>query len=194
MISVSTVREIRARVETTVSPKRLVHIQGVVALCDRLCRQFALDPTAGAAAAWGHDLAREWPESELLAWALKAGEAVDEEQRRHPVLLHGPAAAAVLRGEYGITDPDVLAAVWHHTLGRAGMSDLEMALYVADYCEEGRPFLTDELRAITHETSLPKMVLVVAADTRRRGFGMARRTEEMVADLTQRLRETELHA
>ncbi|TVR04271.1 MAG: HD domain-containing protein [Spirochaetaceae bacterium] len=193
MITDSTVCEIRARVETTVSPKRLRHIQGVVALCDRLCRRFALSPTAGAAAAWGHDLAREWPESDLLAWALRDNESLDEEHRAHPVLLHGPAAAAVLRAEYQITDRDVLSAVRHHTLGRAGMSSLEMVLYVADYCEEGRPFLTDELRAVPNDWSLPKMVLAVASDAGRRGFPIARRTTEMVADLTQRLKETEAH-
>ena len=194
MITESTVREIRERVESTVSPKRLRHIKGVVVLCDRLCRRFCLSPVAGAAAAWGHDLAREWPEHELFAWAARDGAAVDEEQRAHPVLLHGPAAAAVLRFEYHIADPDVLSAVRHHTLGRAGMADLEMAVYVADFCEGGRPFLTDELRAAGNGESLPRMVLAVANDIGRRGFPVAARTREMVADLTERLKEMEAHA
>ena len=194
MITESTIREIRARVVSSVSPKRLRHIEGVAVLCDRLCRQFGLSPIAGAAAAWGHDLAREWPESELLAWAVRDDETLDAEQRAHPVLLHGPAAAAVLRIEYHIADHDVLSAVRHHTLGRAGMTDLEMAVYVADYCEEGRPFLTDELRTAAHGGSLPKMVLAVTNDIRRRGFPVAGSTNEMVADLTQRLKEMEAHA
>ncbi len=194
MITESTVREIRERVESTVSPKRLRHIEGVVVLCDRLCRRFLLSPIAGAAAAWGHDLAREWPEHELHAWAARDGEVLDDEQRAHPVLLHGPAAAAVLRVEYDIADPDVLSAVRHHTLGRAGMTDLEMAVYVADYCEEGRPFLTDELRAACNGGSLPRMVLAVANDLGRRGFPVAGSTREMVADLTQRLKVMEAHA
>jgi HD superfamily phosphohydrolase YqeK len=38
----------------------------------------------------------------------------------------------MLRRDYGIDDPQVLAAARFHTVGRAGMSALEKIIFVAD--------------------------------------------------------------
>jgi HD superfamily phosphohydrolase YqeK len=52
-------------------------------------------------------------------------------------LLHGPAAASLLRDD-GITDDSVLLAVAWHTLGHGALDRLGRALYLADYLEPGR--------------------------------------------------------
>lgn len=54
-------------------------------------------------------------------------------------MLHGPAAAARLRG-HGVNDEPLLLAVAWHTLGHPDLDDLGKALYVADYTEPGRAY------------------------------------------------------
>lgn len=57
-------------------------------------------------------------------------------------MLHGPAAAERLRHE-GVRDEELLSAVAAHTTGRAGLGDLGLALYAADYLEPGRGYTAD---------------------------------------------------
>lgn len=52
-------------------------------------------------------------------------------------VLHGPAAAERLRID-GVKDGSFLRAVAYHTLGNAGLDDLGVALYAADFLEPGR--------------------------------------------------------
>lgn len=53
---------------------------------------------------------------------------------------HAFSAAITARDRFGVTDPDLLNALRYHTTGRAGMSDLEKIIYLADYIEPGRHF------------------------------------------------------
>lgn len=76
-------------------------------------------------------------------------------------VLHGPAAAARLRGE-GVDDEALLRAVAFHTLGHPELDALGMALYAADFLEPGRSIrpewrarlrerMPEELQAVTRE-------------------------------------------
>jgi HD superfamily phosphohydrolase YqeK len=53
--------------------------------------------------------------------------------------FHGPAAAMLLERD-GETRTDLLEAIAHHTVGKAGWERTGRALYMADYLEPGRPF------------------------------------------------------
>ena len=86
-------------------------------------------------AALGHDLLRVTPREELLRLADEAGIEPNEAERVEPLLLHGPVAAGLLRERFGIVDAEVLDAVRYHTTGRAGMSDLEKIVFLADKTE-----------------------------------------------------------
>ena len=65
---------------------------------------------------------------------------VDGIERANPSLLHGPVAAVWAEKELGITDRSILDAIRYHTTGRAGMSRLEMVVYLADLIEPGRRY------------------------------------------------------
>jgi nicotinate-nucleotide adenylyltransferase len=54
-------------------------------------------------------------------------------------LLHGPAAASWLERELGVNDGEVLDAVAYHTVGKVGMGELAMVVWIADKIEPGRP-------------------------------------------------------
>lgn len=127
-------------------PARREHIERVATLLDAWAE--ALGLPEGERARWRatgylHDALRD-ADPECLR------PLVPSEERSLPDgLLHGPAAAAWLRGE-GVTDDELLAAVAFHTIGDVSLGRLGRALYAADFLEPGRAFLADrraELRA-----------------------------------------------
>jgi predicted HD superfamily hydrolase involved in NAD metabolism len=115
------------------------HVERVVAEADRLAAGFEeLDREQVELAAWGHDIARALSRQELLARAREFGLEVSPVEEEAPILLHGPVGAEILRQEYGIDDPEVLAAARFHSTGRAGMSLVEKVIFVADKIEPGK--------------------------------------------------------
>jgi predicted HD superfamily hydrolase involved in NAD metabolism len=120
-------------------PRGLVeHIEGVVAEARRLARLHGVDEKRATLAAWGHDIARALSPSELLTEARRLRLALDPVEEQAPILLHGPIGAAILSRDYGIDDPEVLAATQYHTTARAGMSTLEKVVFLADKIEPGK--------------------------------------------------------
>jgi predicted HD superfamily hydrolase involved in NAD metabolism len=74
----------------------------------------------------------------MLRAAGRLGVPVGRAARRRPVsLLHAPVGAALLR-EAGLDAPEVLRAVALHTTGGPAMTNLDLLVYTADYCEPGR--------------------------------------------------------
>ena len=139
-----------------VDERRLRHIANVAALMDEWAAALALpepDIERWRAAAWLHDALRLAPASELLPF-------IPAEYRILPArMLHGPAAAARLRGE-GVADESLLLAISHHTIGHPAFDLLGQALYAADFLERGRtfdPLLRASLRA-RMPAALPQVV------------------------------------
>jgi 2-amino-4-hydroxy-6-hydroxymethyldihydropteridine diphosphokinase len=85
------------------------------------------------AAGWLHDALRDGDVGSLRALVPP------EFQDLPGPLLHGPAAAALLRGA-GVADAELLDAVTYHTVGHPGLGRLGRALYLADFLEPGRTF------------------------------------------------------
>jgi len=114
------------------------HIEGTVEEARRLALLHGADEERAALAAWGHDIARALSPSELLAEARRLGLPLDPAEEQAPILLHGTVGAAILSRDYGIDDPDVLAATRYHTTARAAMSTLEKVVFLADKIEPGK--------------------------------------------------------
>jgi 2-amino-4-hydroxy-6-hydroxymethyldihydropteridine diphosphokinase len=93
------------------------------------------------AVGWLHDALREEDPEKLRV-------EVPAPLRDLPAsVLHGPAAAERLAGEL---DDRSLDAIRYHTIGHPRLDTLGKALYLADFLEPGRDFLTEwraELRA-----------------------------------------------
>ena len=62
----------------------------------------------------------------------------DENMLSSGAMLHGPVGAYVARYQFGVRDEDVLNAIRSHTIGRPGMTKMELCIFVADATEEGR--------------------------------------------------------
>lgn len=110
----------------------LRHVSGVAAQGRRLARRLGLPRGPVDLAACAHDLAAVVPLRAIIAEAEALGVALSEADRAIPQVVHGAVAAAVLAQRLGVRDPDVLNAVTYHSTLRAGASDLEALIFIAD--------------------------------------------------------------
>ncbi len=125
---------LRREVERLPEPLRS-HVKRVEDVGERLARLHGVDEARVRLAVLGHDLLRVTPREELLRLAHDAGIEPNEAERAEPLLLHGAMAARMLAQRFGIHDAAVLDAVRYHTTGRAGMSDIEKVVFLADKTE-----------------------------------------------------------
>jgi nicotinate-nucleotide adenylyltransferase len=128
------------------SPGRFLHSRNTALLAWDLCRRFGLDPRSGYLAGITHDLGKPLDEKNLLELAGRDGGEITRLERKKPSLLHGRAAAVLLKERFGIHNRDILEAVAWHTEGSAGMGPLGKALYIADKIEVSREGVEPELR------------------------------------------------
>ena len=153
--------EVRAFTEAHVKPKRYQHSVRVAEMCARMCRQYGLDSRKGYLAGIGHDMCKDFSDEELLELAGREGLPIIDFDRKKPALLHGRAAAVMLKEHFKVYDPEILEAVANHTSGIIGMCDLTKCLFLADKIEPGRPQSTEEYRARLLAMSLDDMLYSV---------------------------------
>lgn len=131
-------REVEAQVQARLGAPRFRHTLGVVATAELLASDHGADVAKARAAALLHDVAKEYDRERLLKEADEFGIVLSDIERRAWALIHAPLGAEIARRDFGVDDPDVLAAIRYHTTGRTGMSLLEKVVFVADYIEPGR--------------------------------------------------------
>lgn len=150
--------ELMKKVQSQMPAKRWRHTLGVMESAAELAERFGEDKGKAELAALLHDYCKYWPvERQREALLAKGLEADLLEYDKS--LWHGPAAAAVIPEELGITDPEVLDAVRWHTSGRTGMTRLDKIVCLADYMEPGRDFPgVNKIRKLA-EHSLEKALL-----------------------------------
>jgi len=90
---------------------------------------------------------------------------VSEDERAAPVLLHARIGADIARRQFGIDDPDTLAAITRHTIAVPGMSDLQKIVYLADTVEPSRQFQGRADLAALAERSLDGGMLACIASS-----------------------------
>lgn len=125
-----------------VGPRRLAHIERVVALLDRWAVALGLSPSERerwCRAGWLHDALRDAPAADLQALAPEVTGPLE--------LRHGPAAAA-RAGREGSSDRALLLAVAWHSVGHPDWEAVGDALYCADFLEPGRSFEPERRAAL----------------------------------------------
>lgn len=144
-------------------PVRYRHSLGVAFTSASLAMRYRENVEKAFLAGLLHDAAKYMSGGEYLEKAAEFGLEVSDSERMAPGLLHAKLGAAFAESEYGVHDPDILAAIASHTTGRAGMSLLEKIVCIADYVEPFRPSLPniDELRELAF-TDLDRAVFLYA--------------------------------
>jgi ribosome-associated protein len=125
------------QVKTRLSAGRLTHTLAVVQAAEQLAIRYGVGVPVARLAALLHDWDRDLPLDELMAAAERHGIEVPESPER---LLHAFTGAQAVAGEFADLPPEVVRAIERHTLAAAGMSDLDMVVYVADLIEPGRRY------------------------------------------------------
>ena len=120
------------------NPHRFEHTLGVRREAVRLAHLHGLPVQRAALAGLLHDCAKGMPLKEMRRIAVNERLTEDEAVLSSTALLHAPVGAYLAQTEFGIRDEDVLNAIRSHTVGRVGMSRLEMCIFVADATEAGR--------------------------------------------------------
>ena len=148
------------------SAKRFAHSLAVAYTARHLARTHGLDAAKAETAGILHDCAKCLPLKTMQALADELRVTDDPSLRETDRLLHALVGAALAKRDYGVDDPEILAAIFHHTTGAPGMSPLAMAVYLADKIEPTRPSYPelDRVRMLA-EFSLEKAMIASLEST-----------------------------
>ncbi len=132
------------------SLKRFSHTLAVADTARRLALLHGLDPVKTEVAGLLHDCAKCLPLKEMQRIAKDNSLIDDPSILESGALLHSVVGAFLARTKYGCTDDEVIAAIRSHTTGQPGMSQLAMAVWLADTIEPTRaPYpLLDKTRML----------------------------------------------
>ena len=102
--------------EQVLTPSRLQHSIGVMQVMGELAEIYALDKEKALTAGLLHDAAKDLSAAQVEAILVESPiEFRDPCEHDYVLYLHGPVGATYVRKELGMTDPDILGAIYRHT-------------------------------------------------------------------------------
>lgn len=117
--------------------KRMLHSLSVVNTARKLARIHGINEEKAATAGLLHDCAKCLSLGALQRIA-KENKLVLDDVTMNSSLLHAPVSALFAQTKFEIHDEEILSAIAHHTTGIAGMSKMDMIIYLADKIEVTR--------------------------------------------------------
>ncbi len=154
--------ELGQEVARRLTPKRWAHTQRVAETAVQLAMHWGADTAKAYLAGLLHDVAKDLSRKSLLNTALDFGIVLTAFETATPALIHAPVGAEVARREFGIEDPEIIAAIRYHTTARANMSLLEKLIFLADYIEPERSFPgVDTVRVLARQDVDKAMLLAL---------------------------------
>ncbi len=120
-------------------PSRVAHVLGCRDTAEKLAERWGADITDASRAGILHDITKALDGPLQLTLCREYGTMLDDFGTRHPRTLHALTGALVADRIFGENEA-VVAAIRHHTTGKANMTLLEKIIYVADYMEPNRDF------------------------------------------------------
>lgn len=131
--------ELLADLKSRVSAHRYKHILGVEATCLALADRYHLNRDKARIAGLLHDYAKSMSYEDLYCYRHNpAYDPAWEEENN--AIWHGPLAVMIAQDRFGLTDLEIMSAIWHHTLGAISWTDTGKILFIADFIEPNRIF------------------------------------------------------
>lgn len=159
------ISEMKNKLREALTEKRYIHSLNVMEEAVKLAVHYNADTEKARIAGLLHDCAKNLGRENEEALIRKYGVEIDGIQKMSPALIHSILGMYIARDEYGITDGEILDAIYWHTTGRAGMSLIEKIIFIADYIEPGRDFdAAKKAREYAYE-DLDKCILVCTDST-----------------------------
>ncbi|MDV6378536.1 bis(5'-nucleosyl)-tetraphosphatase (symmetrical) YqeK [Sporosarcina sp. GW1-11] len=132
-------QDVRNDLEQRLPKERYEHVIRMTETAKELAEKVGVSVEKAEIAGLFHDYAKFMDKKELLE-LLQRDDEYELYSQYHSELWHAPVGALLAKEKYGVEDEDILQAIRYHTTGRAGMSDLEKIIYIADLIEPGRKF------------------------------------------------------
>ena len=129
----------RADVRRRLGDYRYRHSVCVAEAAEELAVRYGGDPAQAYAAGLLHDILKEQPREEALAFFRAHGVTLTAVERAAPKLWHAMAGAIYIKETFGL-EPALIGAVRYHTTGRADMTLPEKILFVADFISADRDY------------------------------------------------------
>ena len=136
--------------------KRFKHTMRVAYMMRKLATIHGFDEELCFFTALFHDYAKEMPEAEQSA-IMEAYFPLYTDAPK--AVWHGFAGSLMLQRLYEEVDTDIVEAIAFHPIGLPQLTELGLALYIADFSEFGRPFKAEA----EHVWELAQTSLYVAA-------------------------------
>lgn len=142
----------REKLIETIGQSRYNHVERVMNTAVELAKVYGADIEETKIAALLHDCAKYPQGTNLLKMVDEFDIILDDCTIKNQDLIHGPLGAKIAEIQYGVTNPNILGAIYYHTTGKENMNILEKIIYIADYIEPNRNFPgVEEIRKITFE-------------------------------------------
>ena len=124
----------------SLSEYRRVHSLNVSAEAVRYAEKYGGDVEKARLAGLLHDVTKETDFDTQLQIIENGGIMLTELEKRSPKLWHAISGACYVRDVIGIDDEDIFNAIRFHTTARAGMSQLEKIIFLADFTSAERDY------------------------------------------------------
>ena len=134
--------ELRENIKSRMSEKRFLHTLGVERCAKRLGELIMPNRVSELrAAALLHDISKEIPIDKQFEILENNTFSLTDEDRKTIGVIHSFTAPYFILEQFpDFASPDILSAVFNHTLGCDNMSDFDKIIFVSDYVEETRTF------------------------------------------------------
>ncbi len=119
-----------------------------------------VDPEVAFFSGLSHDICKNFTDEELLETVKADGLGIDDTEQKRLNLLHGRAAAVILKEKFSVENDSILKAVAFHTFGYENIDALGKIVYIADKIEPRRPN-TEEFRQFALKASLNELMMKV---------------------------------
>lgn len=140
--------ELVAKEKANMDEKRFKHCIGVSETSRKLARLNNYDEDKAALAGFIHDYAKQISNERFIE-AIKTQGFDQDLLNYNRAIWHGIVGTYFIKKELGITDKEILTAIWRHTTADVEMTTLDKIVFVADFIEPGRDFPgVDEARKV----------------------------------------------
>lgn len=133
-------QEYKELLQSRLTPKRYHHSLCVADEAVRLTKKYGGDVDKAYLAGLLHDITKTATADEHLNIFNKFDIMLNDVEKNADKLWHAISGAAYIKYELGINDDEIITAVRYHTTARAGMSQLEKILYLADFTSADRDY------------------------------------------------------
>lgn len=125
-------------VDARLSGRRLKHVHSVSEFASQMARAYGVNEYDARVAGLLHDWDKLLTDEEFPARMEELGIEPPENVELMWPVIHSFTGAKAVEREFPELEPQIISAIWKHTLGDDEMSPLDMVIFVADMIEPNR--------------------------------------------------------